>query len=199
MRMRLRRHIRPTRDPYHRLGAVGSRVGGAGGGAQTIRFCCHTRTGCLDRAADAARPLPHVDGAGLAFPVLQLRPGGPGKYPGLPTSGPVKLREPGQCFAAFLAFFPLRLTLPTSFLVLPLTALASRLAFLPRPMTGSFCVLRHHRCPIRTAFPAEPPETRCSNGSTFHAGRGSNLPDITPSALLASAAPGQRGKGSARS
>src|ERR1700730_3176301 len=92
------------------------------------------------------------------------------------TSGPViKLREPGQCFAAFLAFFPLCLTLPASFLVLPLTALASRLAFLPRPMTGSFCVLRHQRCHIRTAFPAELPETRRSDGSMFHAGCSSNL------------------------
>ena len=31
--------------------------------------------------ADAACPLPQVDGAGLAFSVLQLRPGGPGNYP----------------------------------------------------------------------------------------------------------------------
>src|SRR6185312_10239549 len=64
------------------------------------------------------------------------------------------LREPGQCFAAFLAFFPLCLTLLASFLVLPFATLALRLAFLPRPMTGSFCVLRHQRCHIRTAFPS---------------------------------------------
>jgi hypothetical protein len=34
--------------PLCRLGAAGSRVGSAGG-AQTIRFCCHTRAACLDR------------------------------------------------------------------------------------------------------------------------------------------------------
>jgi hypothetical protein len=37
-------------------------------------------------------------------------------------------------------------------------------------MTGSFRVLRHQRCHIRTAFPAELPETRRSDGSMFHAG-----------------------------
>ena len=69
-----------------------------------------------------------------------------------------------------LGFLPLVLDLAGIFLVLPFTALASRLAFLPRPMTGSFCVLRHQRCHIRTAFPAELPETRRSDGSIFHAG-----------------------------
>ena len=69
-----------------------------------------------------------------------------------------------------LSFLPLVLDLADILLVLPFTALASRLAFLPRPMSGSFCVLRHQRCHIRTAFPAELPETRRSDDSMFRAG-----------------------------
>jgi hypothetical protein len=45
----------------------------------------------------------------------------------------IKLRVPGQCFTAFLAFFPLCLALPASFLVFLLTALALFLALLPGP------------------------------------------------------------------
>src|SRR5690242_15035727 len=88
------------------------------------------------------------------------------------ATGParIELRESGQCFAAFLTFFALCLALPASFLVLPLTALASRLAFLPRPMTGSFSVLRHPALPRANRVPAELPQIRRSDGSMFHAG-----------------------------
>jgi len=60
------------------------------------------------------------------------------------TGGPVLLvlrsfSAPGhgQCFAAFLTFLPLCLTLPAPFFVLLLAAFASRFAFLATPITGS--------------------------------------------------------------
>src|ERR1035438_2322981 len=46
-------------------------------------------------------------------------------------------RGHGQCFAAFLTFLPLCLTLPASFLVFLLAAFASCFAFLATPMTDS--------------------------------------------------------------
>jgi hypothetical protein len=102
---------------------------------------------------------------------------GSGIAPADPAPKPViELRESGQCFAAFLTFFPLCLALPASFLVLPLTALASRLAFLPRPITGSFCALPRPALPHTDRVPAELPETRGFDSSTFHAGWNSNLP-----------------------
>ena len=83
-----------------RLGATFQSCRQRGGGAQIIRFCYHTRAACLDRHLVVVAcgrcvplPMPHVDGAGLAFLVLQLRPGRPrvaqGIAPGHPTSGPV--------------------------------------------------------------------------------------------------------------
>jgi hypothetical protein len=57
---------------------------------------------------------------------------------------------------------PLCATLPAFFLVLPLTALALFLAFLPGPMTNSLCPEATDAMPLprRTAPPIERPETR---------------------------------------
>jgi hypothetical protein len=75
---------RLDRESDRRLGATFQSCRQRGGGAQIIRFCCHTRAACLDRDLVVAAcgrcvplPMPHVDGAGLAFLVLQLRPGRP--------------------------------------------------------------------------------------------------------------------------
>src|ERR1700750_714445 len=79
-----------------------------------------TRSCLIFRPAPASVGLPHY-----------------GTAPGLPCLAIFSDRGHGQCFAAFLTFLPLCLTLPASFLVLPLAAFASRFAFLATPMTGS--------------------------------------------------------------
>src|SRR5690348_9234114 len=51
----------------------------------------------------------------------------------------VSAGSPDQCFAAFLAFLPLCLTLPAPFLALPFIDFAPRLASLATPITDSSC------------------------------------------------------------
>jgi hypothetical protein len=107
-----------TAGPERRLGAAGSRIGSAGGDVQIIRFCCHTRAACPDRDLGVAacrrwRVNCHTGAApGRSFSYVSSGRMDSG-IARQPTPGPaIHLREPGQCFAAFLAFFPLRLTLP---------------------------------------------------------------------------------------
>ena len=118
-------------------------IGSAGGGAQTIRFCCHMRQlawiGTSWLPADAACQLPHVTARGWPFSYFSSGRGGPGELPpGHPTGTGHITEGARSMLRGILGFLPLLPDLRASFLVLPFTALASRLAFLPRPMTGSF-------------------------------------------------------------
>ncbi len=79
-----------------------------------------TRSCLIFRPAPASVGLPHY-----------------GTAPGLPCLAIFSDRGQGQCFAAFLTFLPLCLTLPAPFLVLLLVAFASCFAFLATPTTDS--------------------------------------------------------------
>ena len=68
-----------------------------------------------------------------------------------------------------LGSFPLMLDLTGTFLGLALNCLSLALSLLAQTHDRLLCVLRQ-RCRIRTAFPAELPKTRRSDGSMFHAG-----------------------------
>src|SRR5436190_434253 len=83
----------------------------------------------------------------------------------------VSAGSPDQCFAAFLAFLPLCLTLPAPFLALPFTDLAPCLAFLATPMTNSSLPYALNAGPER----ADPV------AAIFHAGCRPNLADIAAS------------------
>ena len=69
-----------------------------------------------------------------------------------------------------LDFLPLVLGLAGIFLGLALNCLSLALSLLAQTHDPLLCVLRRQRCCIRTAFPAELPKTRRSDGSMFHAG-----------------------------
>ena len=69
-----------------------------------------------------------------------------------------------------LGLLPLVLDLASTFLGLALNCLSLALSLLAHTHDRLLCVLRRQHCHIRTAVPAELPETRRSDGSMFHAG-----------------------------
>jgi hypothetical protein len=69
-----------------------------------------------------------------------------------------------------LGFLPFVLDFAGIFLGLALNCLSLVFRLLAQTHDGLLSVLRHQRCHIRAAFPAELPETRRSDGFRFHAG-----------------------------